>query len=327
MPHNHIVRLTALATGLLLVAGCQSQGGTGGPSSSPLVDLVEASGICVRAEGKVAIVGGDEAPGCLWGVSLNDLSQRWALPFPLGTPTLDDIEALAPWGRYGLFVSSSQSRTKPHARVKPERNCLALVTLSPDARQITATRVYDGLRDHLLACLAGQATRLVENTEAISEGTPATGGLNVEGLAVWQGQLLVGLRSPIAHHGAIVVPIKNPAELFATVGSRTPPDFGPLMILPTEPGEGIRDMAVTDDGILLILGASGEVHKVKPRVVRWDPVKNELKKVHVPGFKQIEKPEGIALDPQGRLLIVQDQRPPLPQVFFRLEIKDKAEEE
>lgn len=329
MPTRPVAPLTILAAMLILATGCQGQGGAaaGGPSSSPRVDLVEASGLCIVAESKVAVVGGDETRACLWGVSLDDPAKRWALPFPLDMPTLDDIEALAPWGKYELLVCCSQSRTKPHARVRPERNRLALVTLSPDGRQITAARVYDGLRDHLLGYLAGQASRLVENTAAIADGTPATGGLNVEGLAAWQGQLLVGLRSPIARNGAIVIPIKNPQPLFATAGSRTPPEFGPLLILPTEPGEGIRDMAATDDGILLILGPSAEVHRTKPRIVRWDPAKNELKKVHVPGFKKIQKPEGMAVDPQGRLLIVQDQLPPLPEVLFRLEIKDKADEE
>ena len=321
-------RLGVATAWLVIVTGCQNQGqaGAGGPSSSPRVELVEASGIAVLTEAKVAVVGGDETHGRLWAVSLEDLSKRWELPFSPGTPTLDDIEALAPWGKYDLLVCCSQSRTKPHAYVRPERNRLALVTLTPDARQITAARVYEGLRGHLLNYLAGQASQLVENTEAIADGTPATGGLNVEGIAPWQGQLLLGLRSPMARGGAIAVPIKNLVQMFETVGSRTPPEFGPLVILPTEPGEGIRDMGAAPDGVLLILGPSGEVHKTRPRIVRWDPVKNELKQVHVPGFKKIQKPEGIAVDPQGRLLIVQDQLPPLPEVFFRLEIKDKADE-
>jgi hypothetical protein len=329
MKQNLPARLAAAAAWLTLLAGCQSQGETGGPGPSPdsRVALIEASGLTVRAAGKVAIVGGDETRARLWGVSLEDFSKRWELPFPPGTPPLDDIEALAPWGRNDLFVCCSQSRTKPHGRVKPERNRLALATLTPDARQVTSVRVYDGLREHLLGYLGARAADLVENTEAIAEGTPATGGLNVEGIAAWKEQLLLGLRSPVAKGGAIVIPVNNPAKLFEAALSRNPPEFGQIMILPTAPGEGIRDMCTTEGAVLMILGSSGEVYKTKPRIVRWDPVKNELKQLRVPGFKHIAKPEGIAVDPQGRLLIVQDQLPPLPQVFFRLEVRQEGGEE
>lgn len=322
-------RLAALAGGLILLAGCQNQGQAGGPgpSSDSRVALLEASAITVRAEGKVAIVGGDETRARLWAVSLDNLSKRWELPYPPGAQPLDDIEALAPWGKNDLFVCCSQSRTKPHSRVKPERNRLALVTLSPDAREVTSVRIYDGLRDHLLSYLGARAADLVENTEAIAGGSPATGGLNVEGIALWQDQLLVGLRSPVAKGGAIVIPIKNPARLFEAALSRNAPEFGQIMILPTGPGEGIRDMCATGGAVLIILGASGEVYKTKPRIVRWDPAKNTLTPLRVPGFKHIAKPEGIAVDPQGRLLIVQDQLPPLPQVLFRLEVRQEGGEE
>jgi hypothetical protein len=331
-----LARLLVLAGCLVLAAGCEGRGEVAqapaapdsaeqptGPAepAHPSVALVEASGIAVRGGGKVAVIGGDELFDGLYAVSLDDWAVRWRLPFPRGAPRLSDVEGLAPWADNSVFAICSQSRTREKNRVKPERNRLALVTLTPDARHVQSVRVYEDLRSHLIGVLAAYARSKFDNPMAVTEQGPADVGINVEGIAVWKGQLLVGLRSPVARGGgAVVVPIRSPEKLLEPGAQRTPPDFGPLRIVPSEPGEGIRDMCADTGGILLILGPQGNTKEPRPRIVRWDPQTNEVKKLRVPGFKRIAKPEGIAVDPQGRLLIVQDQMPPLPQVLFRLEI-------
>jgi len=312
--------MNRLGTAILLAAAALVAGAAN-PSAPP--DLVEASGIAVRAEGKVAIVAGDETPDRLWAVALDDFSKRWDLPFPADIAGMDDVEALAPWGKDGLFIACSQSRTKPRGRTRPARDRLALVTLGPDARTITAGRVYENLRGRLIEHLLREARDALENPAALSEESPKSGGLNVEGLAVWQGRLLVGLRSPAAKGGgAIVIPIRSPEKLFEPGGAEKAPDFGKPLILPAAPGEGIRDLCATDGDVLAVLGPSGEAQTPAPRIVRWNPTTNEIRKVHAKGWEGIAKPEGIALDPQDRLLVVQDQRPPLPQVLFRLELSN-----
>ena len=182
------------------------------PTAAPAgrVDLVEASGIAVRGRGKVAIIGGDETTGRLWAVSLEDFALRWELVFPKDTPILDDIEALAPCGKHSLFVSCAQSRTKTREKDKPERNRLAFVTLTEDARRITSVRVYERLRYHLVMYLRNRGRDLFENPGAIAMNGPNRGGLNVEGMAWWNDELLLGLRSPVAKGGAVVIAIREP---------------------------------------------------------------------------------------------------------------------
>jgi len=291
------------------------------PATGAGVELIEASGIAVRGGGKVAVIGGDETTNRLWAVSLNDFSARWELPFPPGTPMLDDIEDLAPWGKDGVFVTCSQSRTKPSEKAKPQRNRLALVTLSPDGRRVADVRVFSGLRYHLLRYLAGPPSSLFANPEAIVQNGPNRGGLNVEGLAAWKGRLLLGLRCPTAKGGgAVVIPLRDPEKLLTGGGQETP-GFDPPIVLPTRPGEGIRAMAEAGDAILVLLGDEANDPGPGFRLTWWDPESNSLKDVEAAGLKDVANPEGIALDPQGRLLVVQDQKAPLPaKVLFRLEL-------
>lgn len=319
--------LFALAVPFLLpdaVTGEQAGAGLGKPASASgrPVQLIEASGIAVRGGGKVGVIGGDETTDRLWAVSLEGLSRRWELVFPPNTPMLDDIEALARHGRDNLFVSCSQSRTKTYEKDKPERNRLAFVTLTEDARRIVSIRVYERLRFHLAMFLMGRGRDLFENPGAIVQNGPNRGGLNVEGLAWWKDELLFGLRSPVAKGGAVVVPMREPTSLFQPGGRRHAPSFGPPIVLPTKPGEAIRDMAATDDGILILLGDQTDTPGPGFRLVRWRPGTRELDAVRAKGFDAVPKPECIALGPEGRLLVVQDQKLPLPKkILFCLEIE------
>ena len=320
--------LVALAAAFLLTdIGAGDAGANDRPSAPTAapagrVDLVEASGIAVRGKGKVAIVGGDETTDRLWAVSLDDFAVRWELRLPKDTPILDDIEALAPYGDHSLFVSCAQSRTKNREKDKPQRNRLAFVTLSEDARRIARIRVYQRLRRHLIMHLAGRGRDLFENPGAIAMNGPNRGGLNVEGMAWWRDKLLLGLRSPVAKGGAVVIGIREPLKLFQVGAEGRAPNFGNPMVLPTKPGESIRDMTATDDGILILLGDQTDVPGPGFRLVRWRPDTNELEDVRAKEFEAVPQPEGIALDPQGHLLVVQDQKPPLPKkILFRLQIE------
>jgi hypothetical protein len=94
------------------------------------------------------------------------------------------------------------------------------------------------------------------------------------------------------------------------------------MILPAVPGEGIRDLAADGDSVLALLGPSGEANHPKPRIVRWNPATGETQAITVRGLDELIKPEGIALDPQRRLLVVQDLRPPITDpTLLRLEME------
>jgi len=281
--------------------------------------LIEASGLVVRGGGKVAVVCGDEARSRLWGVLLADPGRRWTLSFPPDTPSLDDLESLAPWKEHGLFAATSQSRTKTKEKTRPARNRLALAILTPDARRVARVRVYENLRGDLLRYLTVRCGNLLENVQALVLRGPNDGGLNVEGLAVWRGRLLLGLRSPLTPDGPIVVPVTNPETLFE---GGAPPRFDAPVVLPTRPGEAIRDMAEGGkDTVLVLLGPGTDAPGPPQRVVRWWPAENRLEEVPVPALKHIERAEALSLDSDGRLLLVTDYRAPTPrQVFYRLQI-------
>ncbi len=281
------------------------------------IPLIEASGLVIRGGGKVAVVCGDEARGHLWGVSLDDPGERWVLRFPRNTPSLDDLESLAPWGEHNLLAATSQTRTKNKEKTRPARNRLALVSLTPDARRVVGVRVYENLRGDVLRYLTIRYGNLFEHVQAIVMRGPNDGGLNVEGMAVWRDRLLLGLRSPLSGGKPVVLPVTNPE---AVVEGGRPPAFAAPIVLPAEPDEAIRGLTEgPDETILVLLGAGSDAPGPPQRLVRWWPQANRLEEVKVPALEGMKRAEGLAVDAEGRLVLVTDYRLPQPrQVFHRL---------
>ena len=334
--------LLSLALGLAIPAGCAESSPTspsppaptGATPAAPSADapaaqsdeagasipLIEASGVAIRGEGKVAVIGGDQDPDRLFAVALDDFSKRWYLPYPPGSPPIRDIEGVAPWGKTSVIVCPSSSRTKKKDKVKPERCRIALVALSDDARRILRVQAYENFRDPLVAHVVKELRDRLEDPAAVADDRPQDGGFNIEGIAVWKGKLLVGLRAPTAKGGgAIVIPVDHPERLFEPGGASRPPDLGKPYVLATKPGEGIRDLCADGDTVLVILGPTGDRGEPRPRLARWNPETGDLAPLHAKGFDMIDKPEGLALDPEGRLIVVQDQKPPLKApIMFRL---------
>jgi len=282
--------------------------------------LIEASGLVIRGGGRVAVVCGDEAPDHLWGVSLDDPDERWPLAFPPDTPGLDDLESLAPWGEHNLLAATSQTRTKNKEKARPARNRLALISLTPDARHVVGVHVYENLRGDLIRFLTLECGNLFENVQAIVLRGPNNGGLNVEGMAVWRGRLLLGLRSPLSRGKPIVVPMTNPEAV--TEGGR-PPEFAAPLVLPTEPNEAIRGLTEgPDETVLVLLGPGTDAPGPPQRIVRWWPDENRIEEVKVPAIEGIDRAEALAVDAEGRLVLVTDYRLPQPrQVFHRLQME------
>ena len=92
-----------------------------------------------------------------------------------------------------------------------------------------------------------------------------SGGLNIEALAAGpDGSLLIGFRSPIPGDKALVVPLRNPAE----VVEGRPARFGAPLLLDLD-GRGLRDMA-WDGRQFILLGGGGGGENRKPRLYRWE---------------------------------------------------------
>lgn len=91
----------------------------------------------------------------------------------------------------------------------------------------------------------GDAARLAAEAE---------GGLNIEGLAATpDGQLLIGLRNPLPHRRALIVPLANPAQVVdgaqARLGAPIELDLG---------GRGIRSIERVGAAYLIVAGPAAD---------------------------------------------------------------------
>ncbi len=111
----------------------------------------------------------------------------------------------------------------------------------PYTRLLNDIEASDALKPYRLA----NAARLAAEAE---------GGLNVEGLAATpDGHLLIGLRNPLAHQRALVVPLENPAELIE--GKRA--KFG--MPIELDLGRrGIRSIVLVGSSYLIVAGPTAD---------------------------------------------------------------------
>jgi hypothetical protein len=109
---------------------------------------------------------------------------------------------------------------------------------------------------------------------------PDGGGLNVEGAAWWKGALWLGLRSPVP---------EGKTTLFnATTGERLAQDWG---------GAGVRDLAVRDGQLLLILGPSTKEERAYLLAsFEQGPL----------GLTLPPDAEGLGVGPKGELVVVTD---------------------
>jgi hypothetical protein len=116
-----------------------------------------------------------------------------------------------------------------------------------------------------------------------------TNGLNIEGMcATPGGEMLIGFRNPIPQGRALIVPLKNPAEML----ENKPAVFGAPMLVDLG-GRGVRDMAAAGGRYWIIGGSfdgSGKFH-----LYSWDGT-NAAQKVPDTKFKGAN-PEALLVYP------------------------------
>ncbi len=270
--------------------------------SSKAVEMFpqEISGIAVL--GNRVLLAGDEISDRLWQKEVNCEGPPRAMPFPAGTPELDDIEdmAVAADGA-SILVVTSQSLSKK-GKDKPTRQRLARIQLSEDRTAVEKVAIVEGLREHLLHHLVAHSKSLCLDRDAL----PAL--LDVEGLASWRGRLFLGLRAPLACDGkAILVSIRNGEDLFLPASPE--PVFDTPLALGGYRDAGIRGLEKDDvaDTLLLLMGPSGDEATVPFQVVRLER-NSQLQGLSIPGLGRLEQPEAIALTTNGDLLVAEDRK-------------------
>lgn len=156
-----------------------------------------------------------------------------------------DLEAVAADGDV-VYAIGSHSRKKG-GEVAPHRDGLFRFTLAADGTAGEVSRT--SLRP------------LIEANEVLKQAIalPAEGGgINIEGLAVRDGRLFVGFRSPAPRGWAFVV---------ETTFDR--PEAGALRMLLLG-GRGVRDLAAVKGGFLVLAGPSGDGAEHDFYLYFWD---------------------------------------------------------
>ncbi|WP_155347514.1 DUF3616 domain-containing protein [Acrocarpospora pleiomorpha] len=136
-------------------------------------------------------------------------------------------------------------------------------------------------------------------------------GFDIEGIAVIGSRVLVGLRGPVLRGWAVVLEIRpetnphDPHRLRLDGGYQT--HFVDL------DGLGIRDLCPIGDDLLILAGPTMTLDGAF-RVLRWRPngdfANPPTLVTELPMVPGADRPEGIALLPDGRLLIVYDTPAP-----------------
>ena len=189
--------------------------------SGTFTGLCEASGLAVHPDGGWVLVDNETSDR----VYRFDVDMKRLPDLELEDP-IEDLEALTvlPSGVVVVFGSQGTNRA---GKPRPRRERATVVG--------KASRELD-----LASCAPCRAARGIE---------PEGGGLNVEGAAWWGGRYWLGLRSPLDGKGrAWLVSLGD--DLYGPVLPQAPiaVDLG---------GEGIRELAPWNDGLLVVSGPAG----------------------------------------------------------------------
>ncbi|MBF0285329.1 MAG: DUF3616 domain-containing protein [Magnetococcales bacterium] len=209
---------------------------------------------------------------------------------------LDDLEGIALGPNGKVYAITSHNVGDADGKEAREKSKLVRFTISGE--KIVAPEVAFGL------------------LEAVQRALPPLGvgdkGFDIEGLA-WEAggkRLLLGLRFPVdRQERAVILPLENPLELFASPGSA--PRLGPPLFVPLN-GGGVRDLAFIPQlkGYLLLSGAPGRRKELDFGLWLWNGQENAPPQpVRIDGVKKLCPAEGIApLQTQAgpRLILVCD---------------------
>lgn len=245
----------------------------------------------------------------------------------LGTPTGEeaDIEGVAAIGTRIYWITSHGRNGRGKAQPSRQRFFATDVRPGPPPTLAPLGVPYTRLLHDLTTDPALKRYKLDEAARLAPE---ADGGLNIEGLAgTADGELLIGLRNPLSHRRALVIPLKNPGELI----SGMPAKFGPPVEL--DLGQrGIRSIERIGASFLIVAGPTADSGSFA--LFRWSGQAGEAP-VALPGVAlQDLRPEALFVLPQtDRVQLLSDdgglrvdgieckKLPPAQQSFRSLTLK------
>lgn len=262
-----------------------------------------------------------------------------AIELPGGPEDEVDVEGLARQGPYLWAVGSHSSRRKKiknkhddekslrrlaQVSTEPSRHVVARLAVTHDSDGLPAI-VAEAPGGHTSAILPGGISAVLDDDEHLAPFLAIPGkdnGFDVEGVAVHEDSLYLGLRGPVLRGWAVVL------EVAPIDGAQT----GRLKLAKLDDGAlyrkhfldlgglGVRDLSPDGDDLLVLAGPSMDLDG-PVRVYRWHGalVGEQPHVVHEPALsRELDLPygegddhaEGIALLPDRRLLVVYDSPAP-----------------
>ncbi len=259
--------------------------------------ISEASGVCRL--GNQVIIAGDETPDAFWVV--DDKTQTPEL-IEVINGEWDDLEDLSAVDDQRFFAMTSHSLTKK-GKKKTEREQLMLISKKKNTFEVNESW---SLRKVIISALENSALDI--DLVATEKSPPAEGGLNVEGLAYHNGQIFLGLRSPLTEKGeALLLTIENGEALLQGAS----PVFGQVLPLPLGK-KGIRGLTSNGTSLMLIAGSSDDTEKAFS-LHQWLPGAKYAASFKLTDFDTLIRPEALVAEQNGSFLFVQDFEEPADQ--------------
>ncbi|MDP2810448.1 MAG: DUF3616 domain-containing protein [Rhodocyclaceae bacterium] len=218
-----------------------------------------------------------------------------------GFRKLDDLEGVALDSSGNLYAITSHSRDGDGDEKKSRDK---LVRFRIEGDRVVASRVVRGLKPALVAAhpvLAAAAEVL---------DVKADGGLNIEALEISPDpqRLLIGFRSPLLDHRAVIACVENPSEIFE---SGEAPRISATLDTLDLGGHGIRGLSRIPvlGGYLVISGPIAR-EQVQFQLWFWSGRRGDpARRVTVPGLQGFEHAEGVSpalIEGRQRIVIVSD---------------------
>lgn len=256
----------------------------------------EASGVThVPGTAAVLFVDDSRTREVFWMELAADGSQKSAAtPIALDAD-ITDPEGITTDGRW-FYLVGSQSKKSGF-----DGDGLVRFQLDAQSRRVQQIERVQGIK----RWLAGQVAELKDMAERVGED-----GVNIEGLA-WdpaRRRLLLGLRSPVPHSNALVIPITLRDHNAPLTKENLAVEGGAAITIQLD-GAGIRSMEFDEDAkaFRIIAGEGSSRQNRDFRIVEWSGDGNAVREIA--RFERRLKPEGITravIDGKPRSVVVFD---------------------
>lgn len=299
---------------------------TNHPAFRALTGIYEPSAIQQLPDGRFLVVEDEkQAPLSLVTIGADGRVSSTALTpglFQSGDTfwKLDDLEGVTLDRSGQLYAITSHSRDSD-GEDKKSRNKLVRFRIEGD--RVVATRVVTGLKPALVAA---------HPVLAAAAGVPdvkADGGLNIEALDISpdQQRLLIGFRSPLLDHRAVIACVENPSAIFET--GEAPRISASLETLDLG-GHGIRGLShIPALGGYLVVSGPVAREQVQFHLWFWSGQRGEpARRVTVPGLPGFEHAEGVSpavIDGRQRIIVVSDDGSRKEERFARFLLLDPGQ--